>query len=431
MHRSVTSRRVPLLLIGLLVCGALAAGVATLFSERRASAAPSFNAWGTVRCTMSGTNTMKPGLTYAAKAGTVESFRANLTCSVGSTGQSAVTVKSGRITATSVPASVSCSSATAPAMRAEIKWTANGGKVEPTTISWSSATNGSNPHVTRTYAAPSSTVSGSYARGGARAVLISDATGQAACGTKAGMKSFRFSGIGGASTFEIVGSPANAIELFRDDFNGTTLNLAKWRPNWLGTTDGAISKPVNSDEQACYDPRQVSVAGGSLHLNAVARSCKATNGVTYPYASGIVQTKDHFTFTYGRLEARLWTASGSGAIKNWPAFWADGTGKHPVTGELDVFEGIAGKACWHFHYRGGEPGGCASAANPSGWHTYAAEWRPGVVTYFYDGVQVGRITTGITAKPMFLILNLGVSAKVSGPVTLPSEMLVDYVRVTS
>jgi beta-glucanase (GH16 family) len=70
-------------------------------------------------------------------------------------------------------------------------------------------------------------------------------------------------------------------------------------------------------------------------------------------------------------------------------------------------------------------------SNVAGWHTYAAEWRQGVVTYFYDGEQVGRITQGITSAPMYLVLNLGVSSTVSGPVTLPAEMLVDYVKVTT
>ena len=96
-----------------------------------------------------------------------------------------------------------------------------------------------------------------------------------------------------------------------------------------------------------------------------------------------------------------------------------------------MFEGSAGRACWHFHSSSGAPGGCAATANPVGWHTYATEWRPGVVTFFYDGVQVGRITSGIASSPMYIVLNLGVSSAVSGPVTLPSGMLVDYVRVLS
>jgi Glycosyl hydrolases family 16 len=423
-------RRSPLRL-GLSLAFVVALGAMGLLAGTSASASPAFIAWGTVRCTMSGTNVMKPGLTFSATPGTRESFKAKLACSTGTTGHSSVTVNTGRITATSVPATLSCSSASSPPVSATIKWKATGGKVSPTTITWGGATDSASPRMSRSYPATASTVTGSYAGGGAQAFLVSDTPDQAGCFLKNGMKKFKFTGLGGASTFEIVNSPANAVEIFRDDFNGTSLDLSKWRPNWLGKTNTAVSKPVNTKEQGCYDPRQVSVSGGSLHLSAVARSCTATNGVTYPYASGIVQTRDHFTFTYGSLEARLWTPPGSGAIQNWPAFWADGTGTHPLTGELDVFEGLAGKACWHFHSNSGEPGGCASASNPSGWHTYAAEWRPGVVTYFYDGVQVGRITTGITSSPMFVILNLGVSSTVSGPVTVPSEMLVDYVRVTS
>jgi hypothetical protein len=224
-------------------------------------------------------------------------------------------------------------------------------------------------------------------------------------------------------------TPPGAVELFRDDFNGTRIDLAKWRPNWLAGNDTDITKPVNSAELSCYDPAQVSVGGGYLRLRAVARQCRDNKGVTYPYASGLVESAHDFTFTYGRIEARMWLP-GTGAIQNWPAFWANGTGQWPTTGELDVMEGLEGRACWHFHSTAGGPGGCASLANPAGWHTFAAEWRPGVVTYFYDGVQVGRIGSNITASPMYLIFNLGLSTKISPPVQLPSEMLVDWVRVT-
>lgn len=424
MHR--TSRRRWLPLVAALAVAAT--GLAVV--PAAAVVAPAFNAYGTVRCTMAGTQTIKPGLTATAKANVVESFKAELTCSVGTTGQSAVTVQTGRIVAKSLPDTLSCSSAFSPPVSATIRWKATGGKVNPTVITWMGSTNVASPRFGRSYPAAAA-VTGSYAHGGARAFIVSDTLGQSACSTKTGLKKVTFTGAGGASTFEILNSPSTSVEIFRDDFSGTALNTSKWRPNWFGTNDNAVTKPVNTAEQGCYDPAQVSVSGGSLHLNAVARSCHATNGITYPYASGLVSTKDHFTFKYGTIEARLWSAPGTGGIRNWPAFWANGTGVHPVTGELDVFEGLAGRACFHFHYSGGEPGGCSNKANPSGWHTYAAEWRPGVVTYFYDGAQVGRLKQGITSSPMYLVLNLGLSSSVSGPVLVPSEMLVDYVRVMS
>jgi beta-glucanase (GH16 family) len=220
-----------------------------------------------------------------------------------------------------------------------------------------------------------------------------------------------------------------AGQIFGDEFNGSTLDLSKWRPNWLAGTDDAITKPVNSAELSCYDPAQVSVSGGYLHLRAVNRACAANNGVSYAYASGLVESAHDFTFTHGRVEARVWLP-GTGSVANWPAFWTNGTGTWPVTGELDVMEGLEGHACWHFHSTAGGPGGCAPMANPTGWHTFAADWRAGSVTYFYDGVQVGRIASGITSSPMYLVFNLAVSTQIAPPVQLPSEMLVDWVRVT-
>ncbi len=225
-------------------------------------------------------------------------------------------------------------------------------------------------------------------------------------------------------------APPAADEVFRDDFNGSSLDLAKWRPNWLAGTDDAVTKPVNSAELSCYDPKQVSVSGGSLHLRADARPCAANDGRTYQYASGLVESAHDFTFTYGRMEARIWLPPGSGQAQNWPAFWANGTGQWPITGELDVMEALEGHACFHFHSTLGGPGGCASLPSPGGWHTFAAEWRPGIVTFFYDGAQVGRIASGITASPMYLVLNLALSTDIAPPVHAPSEMLVDWVRVT-
>ncbi len=222
--------------------------------------------------------------------------------------------------------------------------------------------------------------------------------------------------------------PHSATYLFDDEFNGSGVDGSKWQPNWLGASAGAITPPVNGAEVTCYDPAQVTEPGdGYLHLTAAHRSCRAANGVIYPYASGLVNTFSHFRFTYGRVEARIWLP-GSSSITNWPAFWTDGAGTWPLTGEDDVVEGLAGKACYHFHSPLGGPGGCA-VGTFTGWHTYAAEWRSGRVTYSYDGHVVGTITSGVTSAPMYLILNLGIGSY-GGTMGAPSQMLVDWVHVT-
>ena len=215
--------------------------------------------------------------------------------------------------------------------------------------------------------------------------------------------------------------------LFDDEFNGTELDLTKWRPNWFGKNDTAITAPVSIKEEQCVDPQQSSVSNGELDLKAIQSSC-TVNGKTYNYRSGLVSSDGHFNFTYGYMEARMWTP-GDSTITDWPAFWASGK-NWPQEGEIDVMEGLGGKPCWHFHYAGGDPGECVNMSNPgTGWHTYAADWEPGMITYFYDGAEVGQITSGVTSSPMYVALSLGLSNVASPPITVPAIARIDYVRV--
>jgi len=214
--------------------------------------------------------------------------------------------------------------------------------------------------------------------------------------------------------------------IFQDGFAGTTLKASDWNPGWFGTGN---TGPVNSLEAAGYGSSHVSVSGGYLHLSLTKTPITTSKG-TFPNTGALVDSNGKFSFTYGAVEFRAYLPPRpNGQIANWPATWADGMGVWPTTGEMDVMEGLLGPACYHFHDPLGGPGACAPATqNYSGWHTFGAQWQPGSVTYYYDGKNVGSITTGITGDPMYLVMDYTVNANDPTPV-IPSTMLVDWVRV--
>jgi beta-glucanase (GH16 family) len=210
------------------------------------------------------------------------------------------------------------------------------------------------------------------------------------------------------------------------EFTGSSLPAA-WSTGWFGS---GTTSPVNSSEQDCYSPDNVTFPGdGAMHLSVTDQS-STCGGVTKPYTGAMVTTDPTagsgggFQYTYGVMEARVYVPAAGTQIANWPAVWTDGQ-SWPNDGEDDLMEGLGGQACWHFHDPLGGPGGCSTTIK-AGWHTFASDWQPGSVTYYYDGVKVGSITTGITTAPMYILLDNTVS---TGDTATPGSMQVQYVRV--
>jgi beta-glucanase (GH16 family) len=227
-----------------------------------------------------------------------------------------------------------------------------------------------------------------------------------------------------SSTPPPTGIPGSWSPIFDDEFGSTGLDTSKWSTGWFGA---GVTKGPNTLEQECYDPSQVSVSGGALDLSATSRIATC-GGISRSLTSGLITTNSKFHFTYGAMEARIWMPGNGNSIADWPAFWADGQ-DWPMDGEIDVVEGLSGFPCFHFEYPGNNPGGCSTVAGAaSGWHTYAADWEPGSITYYYDARPVGRVTSGVTGSPMYLILNLALATHWA-PVAAPASMRVDYVRV--
>jgi len=218
---------------------------------------------------------------------------------------------------------------------------------------------------------------------------------------------------------------------FDDEFNGTSLDTAKWSTGWGGGS--GITPPVNSSEDDCYDPAQVAEGGGALSLALIRKS--ESCGISAQYAAGLISTDGKFNFTYGFIQARVWLPGAPGNpdyVANWPGVWTDGQ-NWPEDGEIDIAEGINGHVCAFFHNGAtvnqalspGGGNGCPSGIYTGGWHTFAANWEPGIITWYYDGVDIGSVTSGVTSAPMFLILDYDAQP----PVHAPDTMEVDYIRV--
>jgi beta-glucanase (GH16 family) len=231
-----------------------------------------------------------------------------------------------------------------------------------------------------------------------------------------------------------IAGPWNLV--FDSEFNGSSLDASQWSPGAFGTGyTGPIDPAYGLDVCAAS---QVSVGSGSLQIKAILQTNTSAKG-TFPYTSGAVTTMAPtypwtspalFSFTYGYAEARIWLP-GSGGIADWPAFWMFSTAlSHTYpNGEIDILEGLGGSAEAHLISSLGAQGPLTGGGTyAGGWHTFAADWEPGAITYYYDGVSIGSFTTEIPSTPMFLLLDLDVSTTLSPPAA-PASMLVDYVRV--
>lgn len=212
--------------------------------------------------------------------------------------------------------------------------------------------------------------------------------------------------------------------LFRDDFTAPTLNAANWSTGWFGT---GITKPVNGAERAAYDPKCVTIKNDKLHLHLQHRKVRASDGVTYGEATGCVTTHGKYQTpnTNYAVESRMHLIGTASTLYNWPAFWLDGLGTWPHTGENDIMEGLGGHAAWHYHSDAGGPGGSASLGE--GVHTFRCEVRGTTGTYFYDGKQVGSLT--VVQSPQYIIL--GNQSGSYGGQDVEGDMKVDYVLVES
>ena len=262
--------------------------------------------------------------------------------------------------------------------------------------------------------------------------------------------------------------------MFNDEFNGNSLNPAKWNTSFLW----GPYLPINDEEQYYVDAlgsdsalgySPFSVSGGNLTITA--RKADDPVGIEPPaslpglndtiwtdyptyqrntdyapqnYTSGIITSYDSFKFANGYAEIRAHFPKGAG---QWPAFWLlNGyyVGPQP---EIDIMEvrGELPNQIVHSYHRHNSVGVMLSDSYTTdngetingyadGFHRYGARWEPGKVTWYIDGVPVQSYTgADVGYQVMYVIANLAVGGAFNysavDPSRLPTQFVIDYIRV--
>ncbi len=209
-----------------------------------------------------------------------------------------------------------------------------------------------------------------------------------------------------------------------DEFNGTTLDTTKWRAE-----NAAL---VKNNEQQYYSPNNIQFSGGNMLI----KSERLAQGGR-PYTSGLIETKNKFSQTFGRIEARMRLPGTQGI---WPAFWMlPQSGAWPP--EIDIMEllGHDPTRVYMSNHWGSWPNVSSWTDNyvgpnfTSGFNTFAVEWYSNRIEFFVNGVRRATHNQGVPQIPFYIIFNTAVGGdwpgNPDGSTVFPQYMRVDWVRV--
>ena len=248
------------------------------------------------------------------------------------------------------------------------------------------------------------------------------------------------------------GAPRNPYDklVWSDEFNGpagSAPNPAYWAPD----SGGGCGDNTLSTNTA-------SLANGSLDGNGnLAITALPVAGAPGTYTSAQLDTAGHFSFSYGRIEARMELPVGQGLCS---AFWMIGDSLTPAgcgvaCGEIDIMEqggqnpfqisatlhGPIAPTPGNTNSQQWQSGVVSATPLGGAFHTYGVIWSPGKITWTLDGVPYATATPaslppGATwvfdGHPFHIILDLAVGGYLGPPTPttlFPATMRVAWVRV--
>jgi len=221
-------------------------------------------------------------------------------------------------------------------------------------------------------------------------------------------------------------------EQMSDEFERSELDPNKWwpkNPKWLGR------KP------AWFDPANVKVAGGKLHLtmkkNEPPQMPKDKGYHTY--TSAAVQSKAKVKYGYFEIRCKPMASRGSSSFwfyNNTPNLWTEidvfeiGGGapgfEKKYNMNVHVFKTPTEKKHWSKHGHWFAPANLADD-----YHTYALEWDAEKIKWYFDGVLVRWLENTHWHQPLTLNFDSETMPDWFGlpkDSNLPSTYSIEYVR---
>ncbi len=241
-------------------------------------------------------------------------------------------------------------------------------------------------------------------------------------------------------------APANFTQTFDDEFNSLSLQNGSggtWSPAFSyspnGSTDGTVSSyqvnPLYGPTSAS-DANPFSINNGVLSMAIKPTPADISGVVGKPFITGQLLTDKSFSQTYGYFEMNAKLSNAAGVVNGFWLLPADGSWPP----ELDVAEVVGSnpKTLVETSHSGGgtTPHWTDVPDTSQAFHTYAVDWEPDKLTWYFDGKQVAQQDTPADMnKPMYMLLTsvVGTSSTWSGAPN-PGEtgqMQVDYVRAYS
>lgn len=232
--------------------------------------------------------------------------------------------------------------------------------------------------------------------------------------------------------------------IWHEDYRHSSTNLSSWNVrlgnDLLDDQGNAIFPGWGNGEQQFYtgNPGNLYLNEEGLNLCARQEAVETMDGRKFRYTSARIDTRDIFSFCYGKLVVRARLPVGEGM---WPAIWLlpqdKKYGNWPASGEIDMIEAkgrlpqqVFGTlhfgADWE-HKVTDEFSHQLEAGTIAEFHDYTLEWHENCIRWLVDGHCFAErlLEPGVTPfdVPFYLLLNLAVGGFYDADVSVDEEAL--------